>query len=149
MAEKQEEKSSSRGEGVKKITITTLSEIKTKSKERKKTGIYEFDRVLGTGFVPGEVVFLTGEPGVGKSTLLLQSLQHLNAIYISGEESAEQVKDRAIRLGVNLKNFAFSNDLQVEGIISYIEDAQVKPDVLVIDSIQTVYSKDVDSRPEA
>lgn len=147
MAEKQEEKSSSRGEGVKKITITTLSEIKTKSKERKKTGIYEFDRVLGTGFVPGEVVFLTGEPGVGKSTLLLQSLQHLNAIYISGEESAEQVKDRAIRLGVNLKNFAFSNDLQVEGIISYIEDAQVKPDVLVIDSIQTVYSKDVDSPP--
>ncbi len=147
MAEKQEEKSSSRGEGVKKITITTLSEIKTKSKERKKTGIYEFDRVLGTGFVPGEVVFLTGEPGVGKSTLLLQSLQHLNAIYISGEESAEQVKDRAIRLGVNLKNFAFSNDLQVEGIIGYIEDAEVKPDVLVIDSIQTVYSKDVDSPP--
>lgn len=147
MAEKVNEPSFSKKEGIKKITVTTLSKIKSDKKERKKTGMFEFDRVLGLGFVPGEVVFLTGEPGVGKSTLLLQSLQQLNTVYISGEESAQQVKDRASRLDINLTNFAFSNDLQVEGIIDYIEGLEKKPDVLVIDSIQTAYSKDIEAPP--
>lgn len=147
MALKEETPRSGSREAVRKINLTTLSKVKTDRKQRRPTKIYEFDRVLGTGFVPGEVVFLTGEPGVGKSTLLLQSLQHLKTIYISGEESAEQVKDRAERLKVNLENFAFSNDLQVEGVIDYIETAEEKPEVLVIDSIQTVYSKDVEGAP--
>lgn len=148
MQQKQEDKKSvTSGAGVENITLTPLSKVKSDHKQRIKTGIFEFDRVLGAGFVPGEAVFLTGEPGVGKSTLLLQSLKHLNTIYISGEESAEQVKDRGQRLGVELDKFAFSNDLQVEGIIRHIENAKEKPDVLVIDSIQTVYSKDVETAP--
>ena len=134
-------------EGIKRMTLTPLSKIKTNKKEKKITGIFEFDRVLGVGFVPGEVILLTGEPGVGKSTLLLQALQKLNTIYISGEESAEQIKDRAERLNIHLDSFSFSSDLQVDGIIEYIEQTEHKPDVLVIDSIQTVYSRDIEAAP--
>lgn len=147
MAQKQVLASPNSKEGIKKITLTPLSKIQANKKERMKTGIFEFDRVLGIGFVPGEVLLLTGEPGVGKSTLLLQALQHLKTMYISGEESASQVKERAERLNIKLDNFAFSNDLQVDGIVDYIETTESKPDMLVIDSIQTVYSKDSDSSP--
>ncbi|OGK62161.1 DNA repair protein RadA [Candidatus Roizmanbacteria bacterium RIFOXYB2_FULL_38_10] len=146
MTQKQEQPSS-KNEDIETITLTSLSKIKTSKKERKKTGMFEFDRVLGSGFVPGEVVLLTGEPGVGKSTLLLQSLSKLQTIYISGEESAEQIRDRAERLDSRLDAFDFSNDLQVEGIVNYIENAREKPEILVIDSIQTVYSKDIESAP--
>ena len=135
--------SKSKPESLKKISITPLKKISSKTKSRKKTGLFEFDRVLGDGFVPGEVILLTGEPGIGKSTLLLQSLQHLSALYISGEESAEQIKDRADRLSVSLDRFLFSNDLQVEGIIEGAMDIKDSLDVIVIDSIQTIYSKDV------
>ncbi len=128
-----------------KLTLTSLSKVKPLNKERKKTGFFEFDRVLGNGFIPGEVILLTGEPGVGKSTLLLQSLQNIKTIYISGEEAAEQVKERAQRLKINLDNFLFSDDLQVEGITSGVEKLEVKPEIMVIDSIQTVYSKNNDS----
>src|SRR3989339_1463265 len=121
MTQKQEQPSS-KNEDIETITLTSLSKIKTSKKERKKTGMFEFDRVLGSGFVPGEVVLLTGEPGVGKSTLLLQSLSKLNTLYISGEESAEQVKDRAERLNVKLDNFLFSESPQIEGIIEGLED---------------------------
>lgn len=147
MAQKQVLASTNSKEGIKKITLTPLSKVKVNKKEKMKTGIFEFDRVLGVGFVPGEVILLTGEPGVGKSTLLLQALQNLKTIYVSGEESAEQVKNRAERLTIKLDNFSFSNDLQTDGIIDYIETAEEKPDMLVIDSIQTVYSKDTDSSP--
>ncbi|MFA5136241.1 MAG: DNA repair protein RadA [Patescibacteria group bacterium] len=146
MVERKED-SSNHTTPTQKITLTPLSKIKTNTKERKKTNIFEFDRVLGSGFAPGEVVLLTGEPGVGKSTLLLQALQHLKAVYISGEESGEQVKDRALRLNIPLDSFSFSNDLQVEGIIEHIINERNKPDLLVIDSIQTVYSKDITSAP--
>ncbi len=142
-----EESVTSKGEDVQQITLTSLSHIKSDKKNRKSTGLFEFDRVLGGGFVEGEVVFLSGEPGVGKSTLLLQALQHLNSIYVSGEESLEQVKERAIRLGIKPSNLFFSNNLQIEGIISHIELNKQKPDILVIDSIQTVYSKDVEAPP--
>lgn len=130
-------------ESVKKITITQLKKVSSKTKSRKKTGLFEFDRVLGDGLVPGEVILLTGEPGIGKSTLLLQSLQHLSALYISGEESADQIKDRADRLSVSLDRFLFSNDLQVEGIIEGADEIKDSLDVIVIDSIQTIYSKDI------
>ena len=134
-------------EDTKKLTITPFKKIQSLRKDRLKTGIFEFDRVLGGGIIPGEVVLLTGEPGVGKSTLLLQSLSKINNLYISGEESADQVKDRAERLNVNLSNFLFSEDLQIEGIVEGLAEVNSDIDIVVIDSIQTVYSKNVDGTP--
>lgn len=134
-------------EGVKKLSVTPFKKIQSLKKDRLKSGIFELDRVLGGGIIPGETILLTGEPGVGKSTLLLQSLAKLNPLYISGEESAEQVKDRAERLNIKLDNFLFSETLQVEGITEGLEDLKNKIDILVVDSIQTVYSKNVEGTP--
>lgn len=133
-----------RKESLKKISVTPLKKIKTQVKSRIKTGLFEFDRVLGGGFIPGEVILLTGQPGIGKSTLILQALKNIKTLYISGEESAEQVKNRADRLKVDLDNFLFSNDLQVEGIIETASEMKDQIDMIVIDSIQTVYSKDIE-----
>ncbi|MBI5127549.1 DNA repair protein RadA [Candidatus Roizmanbacteria bacterium] len=135
---------SKKKEGLKRISITPFKKIKTQDKTRIKTGIFEFDRVLGGGFIPGEVVLLTGEPGIGKSTLVLQALKDIKTLYISGEESGEQVKNRADRLGIKLDNFLFSNDLQAEGIIESVSEMKDQIDVVVIDSIQTIYSKDIE-----
>ncbi|QQG44647.1 MAG: DNA repair protein RadA [Candidatus Roizmanbacteria bacterium] len=128
-----------------RLNAIALSTIKPLNKIRKKTGIFEFDRVLGGGFIPGEVVFLTGEPGVGKSTLLLQALTNFKTLYISGEEAAEQIKHRAERLKINLSSFLFSDTLQVEGIVVGIDELKDKIDIIVIDSIQTIYSNTVES----
>jgi len=134
-------------EETKKLMLTPFKKIQSLKKERLKTGIFEFDRVLGGGIVPGEVILLTGEPGVGKSTLLLQCLSKLKTVYVSGEEAGEQIKDRAERLKLKLENFLFSENLQIEGITEGLEDIKDKIDILVIDSIQTVYSKSVDGPP--
>lgn len=134
-----------KNEAVKKISITPLGKIKSQSGARILTGLSEFDRVTGGGMVRGEVVLLTGEPGIGKSTLVLQSLKNIKTLYISGEESGEQVKNRADRLGINLDNFLFSNDLQIESIIETVTTMDDKIDLMIIDSIQTVYSRDVES----
>ena len=142
-----EKDSNTKNEKLMKMKITTLKKISTLEKGRIKTGIFEFDRVLGGGFIPGAIILLTGEPGVGKSTLLLQSLQNIKTIYISGEESAEQVKERAQRLKINMDNMLFSDSLQIEGIIKGLKDMENKYDVIVIDSIQTIYSKEIDSPP--
>jgi DNA repair protein RadA/Sms len=136
-------------EKTKKLQMTPLTKIQTSQKSRLASGIYEFDRVLGGGFVPGEVALLTGEPGIGKSTLLLQTLKNHKTVYISGEESAEQVRDRADRLKIDLKNFSFSDTLQVEGIIEGLDELKKNVEVVIIDSIQTIYSKRVDSPPGA
>jgi len=130
-----------------KLVSKNLKDVVVKSKSRLTTGLFEFDRVLGGGFVGGEIILLTGEPGIGKSTLLLQSLEHLNSLYISGEESAEQIKERAMRLKIDLKKFLFSDTLQVEGIVEGAKEMGAKIDVLVIDSIQTIYSKLQDGAP--
>jgi len=136
---------SKKTESVKKISITPLSKIKTQEKGRIKSGLYELDRVIGDGFVRGEVILLTGEPGIGKSTLILQALKDIKTLYISGEESGEQVKNRADRLKIKLDNFLFSNDMQVEGIIESAYEIKEKIDIIVIDSIQTIYSKNIES----
>lgn len=138
-----EEKSKRKSDKTSDFSTAKFAEIdvNTKSKERLPTHIHEFDRVIGQGFVPGQVVLLTGEPGIGKSTLLLQALQKVRALYISGEESASQIKHRADRLKTNLDNCIFSDTLQIEGIIAGIEAMEIKPDIVVIDSIQMLYSK--------
>lgn len=139
-------KGGKKSEAVQKLSFTSLGKVKSSTKERKKTGLFEFDRVVGGGLFPGEVILLTGEPGVGKSTLLLQAMSKLKTLYISGEEAPEQVKDRAERLKINLDQFFFSDNLQVEGIAEGLEEIKDQIDVVVIDSVQTVYTTKVDAQ---
>ena len=127
-----------------------LSSIETKEEERITTRFPELDRVLGGGIVPGSLVLVGGDPGIGKSTLLLQVCQKLAAdghsvLYISGEESLKQIKLRAARIG------SFSDKLQLlcETNLDLIRETirQHKPEVVIIDSIQTMYNEDVGSAP--
>ncbi|MBQ9132040.1 MAG: DNA repair protein RadA [Clostridia bacterium] len=116
---------------------------------RQQTGLGELDRVLGGGLVHGSVVLLSGEPGIGKSTLLMQICdvlgQSRRVLYISGEESGGQLKLRAGRLGIVGKNLSILTETNVENILK--ETDRVKPDVMIVDSIQTVYSAGVNSAP--
>jgi len=130
---------------IEKLNILSLEKIPEINKNKKTTGIFEIDRVLGGGIVDGEIILLTGEPGVGKSTLLLQSLNNFRCLYISGEESASQVSQRAKRLKVNLKNLLFSDNTQIEGIITGLKELRKKIDILVIDSIQTLFSSKIET----
>ena len=130
--------------------IIKLAEIEISLVERMKTGISEVDRVLGGGFVTGSLLLLAGEPGIGKSTLLAQiadavaaKIENKNIIYISGEESAVQIKSRLERLNCKINNINFVNETNLEKIIATIE--QIKPALAIIDSIQTVYSSLVPS----
>jgi DNA repair protein RadA/Sms len=117
--------------------------------ERYSTGVTEFDRVLGGGLVQGGVVLLGGDPGIGKSTLLLQTLCHMssthNVLYVSGEESARQVALRAKRLALDASAVHMLAEIQLEKIQSVLSER--KPDIAVIDSIQTVYSEELQSAP--
>jgi DNA repair protein RadA/Sms len=111
-------------------------------------GINEFDRVLGGGIVPGSIVLLGGEPGIGKSTLALQvalNLKERQVLYVSGEESLRQIKLRADRLGVQKSNTLFLCETSLELIINRAES--IKPDLLVVDSVQTVSTELVESSP--
>jgi DNA repair protein RadA/Sms len=125
--------------------VLDLRTIKTGSLKRLPTGLEEVDRVLGGGLVPGSLVLLSGEPGIGKSTLVAQiaggPTSKLSVIYASGEESAAQVKSRLDRLNCNLDNLKFISETNVEKIVSAAKTA--KPDILIVDSIQTVYSSQV------
>lgn len=122
--------------------IIDLATIKATSLERLKTGIGEIDRVLGGGLVAGSIVLLSGEPGIGKSTLVAQIANAVGkkyeTIYVSGEESAAQVKSRLSRLECDLNNLKFISETNIEKIVATA--SKVKPDILIIDSIQTVYS---------
>ena len=137
-----------RPEGVTTLTAKRLSEISmTEEKSRILTGISELDRVLGGGIVLGGVVLLSGEPGVGKSTMLLQlcgaiSNQH-SVLYITGEESVRQIKLRAVRLNVPEDNISLVAESDVDEICGLIES--MKPDLVVIDSIQTMRCTDISS----
>lgn len=131
------------------LKIVPLSEVKADERTRATTGLKELDRVLGGGIVPGSLILVGGDPGIGKSTLLLQVCQQLSKekdiLYISGEESLAQIKLRANRMGEfqeKLKLLCETNLNLIRGVIE-----KYKPDMVVIDSIQTMYSEDVSSTP--
>lgn len=136
---------SRRSPTVKTASFSQLNSVNTQKSTRISTTVGECDRVLGGGFIPGEVVLMAGEPGVGKSTLLLTMLQNLSTIYISGEESGEQIKQRADRLSINLSKMHVSTDIEIQGIISALQTTPIQCDVIVIDSIQTMYSSSLDA----
>ena len=127
-----------------------INEIEIDNTIRFSTGIEEFDRVLGGGLVQGSIILLAGDPGIGKSTILLQTGKYIckddrKALYVSAEESASQVKLRAKRLGVESESLYVYSQTNFEAIKNQIEE--IKPDVLIIDSIQAVYSNTVTSSP--
>ena len=129
--------------------LQNLSEIEARESERIPTGIGEFDRALGGGLVAGGVVLIGGDPGIGKSTLLLQALSHLSVghkvLYVSGEESGEQVALRARRLGLDTRGLQLMAEINLERILSTLQAEM--PTVAVIDSIQTLWSDQLSSAP--
>ncbi len=129
--------------------VALLSSVPIDSVPRLPTGLTEFDRVLGGGMVPGSVVLIGGDPGIGKSTLLLQALASMSAelpvLYVSGEESLAQVALRASRLGVDGSRLPMLAEISMARIMDAV--AQTRPQVLVVDSIQTVMSDDLQSAP--
>ena len=131
------------------IQIVSLSEVNADDQDRITTGMAELDRVLGGGIVPGSLVLVGGDPGIGKSTLLLQVCQKLSEnrslLYISGEESLSQIKLRANRMGTFQENLKLLCETNLAAIRSVIEKR--KPELVIIDSIQTMYSEEVTSAP--
>ncbi|MCI6061299.1 MAG: DNA repair protein RadA [Dorea sp.] len=130
--------------------VVTLSSVSTEEDERVRTGIDELDRVLGGGIVPGSLVLVGGDPGIGKSTLLLQVCQRLSSmnkkvLYISGEESLKQIKLRANRMGSFSDSLYLLCETNLDVIRGVIE--RQRPDMVVIDSIQTMYNEEVGSAP--
>jgi DNA repair protein RadA/Sms len=129
--------------------VRTLSSIEPAVSARTMTGIEEFDRVLGGGLVAGGVILLGGDPGIGKSTLLLQATAAIGttrrALYVTGEESAEQIALRAQRLGLVNAPVELLAEVQLEAILGAIRTQQ--PEIVVVDSIQTVYTESLESAP--
>jgi len=126
-----------------------LSSVSSKPPKRVSTGIDEFDRVLGGGFVPGQVVLLAGEPGVGKSTILTEiskSLRDTNVLYVCGEESAEQIKLRTARMNYDAENLLVLSENSAEAISSNIEKSE-GIGLVIIDSIQTLFSEELLGAP--
>jgi DNA repair protein RadA/Sms len=130
-------------------TPVVLADIKSIEAERISTGSGEFDRIVGGGIVPGSLVLVGGAPGIGKSTLLLQVARTLSSkgvmLYISGEESPQQIKLRAERLGVKSDKLYLVSETNLQNVRQYVQD--LKPQFMVIDSIQTMYDPDLPSAP--
>lgn len=142
--------SAERGAGMAAAKPALLSEIRLEKEDRISTGFKELDRVLGDGIVAGSLVLVGGDPGIGKSTLLLQVCRHLAAagqrvLYISGEESLKQIKMRANRIGTVTGELRFLSETNLERIEAVID--QEKPQIVVIDSIQTMYREEITSAP--
>lgn len=129
--------------------VENLDDVEAKDYERRSTNIAEFDRVLGGGLVDGGVILLGGDPGIGKSTLLLQTVINLvknnKVLYVSGEESSQQIALRGRRLGLPLTGVRIYGEIELEKIQRAIEDE--KPDYVIIDSIQTLFSSQLTSAP--
>ena len=135
---------------IKDVEVVALKHVETDQEERIKTKIEELDRVLGGGIVPGSLLLVGGDPGIGKSTLLLQVCQRLcedkhQVLYISGEESLKQIKLRANRMGEFTEDLLLLCETNLEIVKIVIQKR--KPEVVIIDSIQTMYSEEVASAP--
>ncbi len=134
---------------VKTVTAQTINAISAEDEIRFKTGMTELDRVLGGGIVKGSLVLLSGDPGIGKSTILLQICEYLGenlrVLYVTGEESARQIKLRAKRLGVQTDNLFIMCQTDVQSIVEYVKTD--KPDLIIVDSIQTMSVSEVTSSP--
>lgn len=136
-------RTSSSGE---KTDLVSLSSVKKKEIERISTKIGELNRVLGGGIVPGQAILIAGEPGIGKSTILLQLSDKLeDVVYVSGEESIQQLKLRAERLGINKRSIRLMEDIDIDVIIETLnaEKSGTFPKALIIDSIQTMQTTDL------
>jgi DNA repair protein RadA/Sms len=151
-----EEKSQARktngrsGFKLREVTAVAFTDIESQDDVRIPSGVTEFDRVLGGGIVPGTLVLIGGDPGIGKSTLLLQVADKLSdagsiVLYVSGEESERQIKLRGERLAVAAKNVYLLPETNLENIINEIE--RLKPGAIIVDSIQTVFSGAIESMP--
>ena len=132
------------------VTAIAYSEIESQDEVRVSSGVTEFDRVLGGGIVPGTLVLIGGDPGIGKSTLLLQVADQLSAgtvpvLYVSGEESERQIKLRGERLAIAAKNLFLLPETNLENIFHEVE--KLNPTAIVVDSIQTVFSAMIESAP--
>ena len=148
--EKVEKSSPARKRAANEVTVSTLSQIETREEMRITTDIEELDRVLGGGIVKGSLVLVGGDPGIGKSTLLLQvcknlSRQRKRVLYISGEESLQQIKIRAERIGEFSESLSLLCETNLDTIHEIIK--KEKPEIVVIDSIQTMYNETVSSAP--
>ncbi|MGB7922264.1 MAG: DNA repair protein RadA [Pyrinomonadaceae bacterium] len=135
---------------LREVKPVAYGEIESQDDARIPSGIAEFDRVLGGGVVPGSLVLIGGDPGIGKSTLLAQAAdklsgQGMTVLYISGEESERQIKMRGERLGLEAKNLYLLPETNLENIFAEIE--RMGPDAIIVDSIQTVFSSNIESAP--
>ena len=129
---------------------TPIADIEVVGEDRRLTQIGEFDRVLGGGVIPGSVILIGGDPGIGKTTLLLQALPRLSSkeepvLYVSGEESPRQIKMRGQRLGIEHPNLLILAETSLEQILKAVQEIQ--PAAVVVDSIQTVYTEQITSAP--
>ncbi len=133
----------------KSLQSIPINEIDTENEHRYHTGLSEFDRVLGGGLVKGSLVLISGDPGIGKSTILLQICEYLGRklklLYVSGEESARQIKLRAQRLNVSSENLRVLTETDVQYVIEHVRSE--KPDIIMVDSIQTMNFTDLSSSP--
>ncbi|MEO0123256.1 MAG: DNA repair protein RadA [candidate division WOR-3 bacterium] len=134
----------------KKVKPVVLSSVPYEDYRRRSVGIGEMDRVLGGGLVSGSLILLGGDPGIGKSTLMLQISDFVSKnggkiLYVSGEESSSQIRLRAERLGMSADNISILAETELNSILSVAEE--VKPDLMVIDSIQTIYKSEISSAP--
>jgi DNA repair protein RadA/Sms len=135
---------------LREVKPVRYGEIESQDDTRVPSGVTEFDRVLGGGIVPGSLILLGGEPGIGKSTIIIQvadklSAQGLRVLYVSGEESERQIKMRGERLGVVAENLYLLPETNLESIFDEIEKAE--PGAIIVDSIQTVFSSKIESAP--
>ncbi|MEZ5426034.1 MAG: DNA repair protein RadA [Pyrinomonadaceae bacterium] len=136
--------------GLRNTQPISYGEIESQDDARTSSGIEEFDRVLGGGIVAGSLVLIGGSPGIGKSTIIIQIADRLSqtdkqVLYISGEESERQIKMRGERLGLNAENLFLLPETNLEAILTEIE--RLKPDYIIVDSIQTVFSQTIESAP--
>src|SRR5215210_487581 len=135
---------------LREVKPVRFGEIESQTEARVSSGVTEFDRVLGGGIVPGSLILIGGDPGIGKSTLLLQvadrlSRQNQRVLYVSGEESERQIKMRGERLGVEAENLYLLPETNLENILDEVE--RDEPGAIIVDSIQTVFSSKIESAP--